>query len=108
MLNYDFSTPLTDEEVNSKLDAAAKEVIGRRMESAAIMFLEMHKPLSYLASQSIIVGMPFLGPLFGHQKLADLSKLLADSANVEKLIIRIEELAAARDDAEAEAAKKQE
>jgi hypothetical protein len=64
------------------------------------MFLEMHKPLSYLASQGLIVAMPMLGPFVGHQNVADYSKILSNSANVERLIQRIEELAAERDEAE--------
>ena len=67
------------------------------------MFLEMHKPLSYLASQGLIVAMPMLGPLVGHQNVADFSKILSNSANVERLIQRIEELAEERDEAESKA-----
>lgn len=100
MLNYDIHTPLSDEDVEKKLDAIARQVVDRRMEMPMAMFLEMHKPLSFLASQAMIVGMPFLGPFVGHQKMADYSKLLSDSANVERLILRIEELAAQRDESD--------
>lgn len=106
MFHYDITTPLTEEELNEKLDAIAKEVVGRRLESPAIMFLEMHKPLSYIASQGVILGMPFFGPLIGHQRMADFSKILQDSGNVEKLIVCIENMAAARDAAEEKAEDK--
>ena len=42
-------------------------------------------------------AMPFLAPVVGAQRMADLSRLLADRANVELLIDRIEEMAAERD-----------
>lgn len=102
MFHYDITTPLTEEEVNEKLEAIAKQVVGRHLESPAIMFLEMHKPLSYIASQGVIFGMPFFGPIVGHQRMADFSRFLQDSGNIEKLIVCIENAAAARDEAEAE------
>jgi len=108
MLNADFTTPLTLEEIDARLDVIARQIVGRRLETPASMFLEMHKPLSYLASQGLIVAIPMLGPLIGHQNIADFSKILSDSANVERLIQRIEELAAQRDDAEAKTKSKTE
>lgn len=100
MLNTDFTTPLSQEEIDARLDVIARQIVGRRLETPAAMFLEMHKPLSYLASQGLVVAMPMLGPFVGHQNVADYSKILSDSANVERLIQRIEELAAERDEAE--------
>ena len=100
MLNTDFTTPLSQEEIDARLDTIARQIVGRRLETPAAMFLEMHKPLSYLASQGLIVAMPMLGPFVGHQNVADFSKILSNSANVERLIQRIEELAEERDEAE--------
>jgi len=100
MLNTDFTTPLSQEEIDARLDTIARQIVGRRLETPAAMFLEMHKPLSYLASQGLIVAMPIVGPFVGHQNVADYSKILSNSANIERLIQRIEELAEERDEAE--------
>jgi hypothetical protein len=106
MFNVDFTTPLTEEELQSKLDAVAKEIVKRGMELPAVLMLEGHKPLSFLASQGLVMGMPLLGPFVGHQKMADLSKILADSANVDRLVKRIEEMSAEKDEFEAKAKAK--
>ncbi len=51
MLGVDLNTPLTDEERDSLIDSLAKKVADRRMETPAVLFLEMYKPLSFVASQ---------------------------------------------------------
>lgn len=97
MYDIDICTPLTQEQKNEVIESLAKKVAGRRLATPAVLFLDMHKPLSFLASQSLMVAMPLLGPLFGAQGLADLSKLLAERDNVEALIARIEEMSAEMD-----------
>lgn len=94
MFDVDLNTPLTDQEKNEVIEGLAKKIAGRRLETPAVLFLDMHKPLSFLASQSLLVAMPFLAPVFGAQGVADLSKLLAERDNVEALIQRIEEMSA--------------
>jgi hypothetical protein len=97
MYDIDICTPLTEEEKNKVIEGLAKKVAGRRLEAPAVMFLDMHRPLSFLASQSLLVAMPLLAPVFGAQGVADLSKLLANPDNVEALIRRIEEMSAEMD-----------
>lgn len=97
MYDIDISTPLTDERKNEVIDSIAKKIAGRRLETPAVLFLDMHKPLSFIASQSMMVALPLLGPIFGAQSMADLSKILADRENIELLIARIEEMSAAND-----------
>jgi len=95
MFEVDICTPLTDERRSEMIDSIARKVVGRRLEMPAVLFLDMHKPLSFIASQAMLVGMPFLGVMFGAQAVADVSKLLKDRENVEALIARIEEMSAA-------------
>ncbi len=89
-----FEVTLTDEERDAWIERAAHEVVRRRMEVPAVFMLEMHRPLSFLGSQALIVATPFLGALAGTDNVLKLSKLLEDSRNVERLVNRIEELAA--------------
>lgn len=94
MLDVDITTPLTDERRDEVIDSIAAKVAGRRLETPAVLFLDMHKPLSFIASQALLVGMPFLGLLFGAQSIADISKVLSERENVERIIKRIEEMSA--------------
>ncbi len=100
MFAIDLDTPLTREQIDSIVDPIAKKIVDRRLEVPAVLLLETHKPLSFVASQATLVAMPMLGPLVGAQRMADFSKILADRANVELLIARIEEMAATRDGSE--------
>ena len=75
----------------------AEEVTRRRMEVPAILALELHKPLAFLGSQALIVLTPMLAPVLGLQNLQKASELLKDPKNIELLIEKIEELAAARE-----------
>lgn len=97
MYDVDICTPLTDEQKNEVIESLAKKIAGRRLEMPAVLFLDMHKPLSFIASQSLLVAMPFLAPVFGAQSISDLSKLLAERDNIETLIRRIEEMSAEMD-----------
>jgi hypothetical protein len=97
MYDIDLCTPLTDERRNEVIDSIARKIAGRRLETPAVLFLDMHKPLSFVASQAMLVGLPFLGMFFGAQPVADISKLLRDRENVEALIARIEEMSAEND-----------
>lgn len=97
MFDVDLCTPLTEEQKNEVIESLAQKVAGKRLEMPAVLFLEMHKPLSFVASQSLLVAMPFLAPFFGAQGVADFSKLFSERENVEALIDRIEQLSAEAD-----------
>jgi hypothetical protein len=85
---------VTDEERDALVEKWAQKIVGRGLEMPVVLFLEMHKPLSFLASQGLIITMPFLGAFVGPETIAKYSKLLEDRQNIERLIQRIEELAA--------------
>jgi hypothetical protein len=62
------------------------------METPAILFLEMHKPISFFASQGLIVSSPFVAPIVGLDNLRIAARLFEKRENVELLIRRIEDL----------------
>lgn len=78
------------------IDSIARDVVRRRLETAAVMFLEMNKPLSFVAGQALVVGTPVLGAVFGADKVMRYGNLFGSRENVEKLIKKIEELVAER------------
>ena len=105
MLGVDIHTPLSEARREAIADAVARRIVARKLEAPAVMFLEMHKPLSFIASQATLVAMPMLGPLIGAQHTADLSKLLADRHGIDTLIERIEKMAAERENAQSDCRK---
>ena len=72
------------------LDHAAAWVVKKGLEAPAVMFLEMHKPLTTMASVAYAMGQPPLMFLFGFRRTEELRLLLSDRDNVEALIQRIE------------------
>jgi len=94
----DLGEPLSEEETQKLVDDIASAIVRRRLETPAVMFLEMNKPISYIAGQGLIVAMPFLAPLVGAERMARYSRFLQKPENIERLIQRIEELAEERDE----------
>ena len=82
---------LTPEDEQRLIDNIAKTVVDNGLEAPAIMFLEVTRPLSFIASQFAIIAS---GPL---QWLFDLESpkytgLFMKRENVGRIIERIEEL----------------
>lgn len=89
-MNDFWTEDLTEEETERLLDKAAEQVRKRRMEAPAILALEMHKPLAGFASHMMVATAPFTVPFFGYDNIHDMSRLLKDRKNVERLIQRLE------------------
>jgi|SRR5579872_5533589 len=94
----DWSEPLDPEERDRILQKVADGIVRRGMETPAILFLEMNKPLSFFASQGLIVMSPFVAPFIGFENVQIATRVLEDRDNIERLIRRIEDLALARQD----------
>jgi len=95
MINFEQEIP--PEEIDNIIESMARDVVRRRLETTAVLFLETNKPLSFVASQALVVGTPLLAPLFGVDTMRRYSGLLRSRDNIEKLIRRIEELASERE-----------
>ena len=61
------------------------------MSAPAILLLEMHAPLAFLASQLLFATQPFIGWLAGDRLISDLAYLLEEPENVKQLVTRLEE-----------------
>jgi hypothetical protein len=65
--------------------------IGRwRLESAAILCLEVTKPLSFIASQGLLLCEPLLGFFYKEPQISEYADLLADRSSVERLLSCLE------------------
>lgn len=85
---------LDDEE--GALEEIAQRVVAEGMGTAAILFLETSKPLSFLGGQAAIVATPFIGGFIEPARIERYAALFSDRAFIERLIQRIEELENAR------------
>jgi hypothetical protein len=86
--------PMDDEE--AAIEQIAGRVVSERMTSAAILFLETMKPVSFLGGQAAIAATPLLGGFLEPMKLERYSDMLGNREFVERLVRRIEELEAER------------
>jgi hypothetical protein len=73
---------------------SARRIVASGMEVPAVFALEMCRPLAFVAGQSLLVSAPFLAPIVGLDRLNQFSEMMGDRQNVERLLCRIEELAA--------------
>lgn len=88
----DWMDDLTPQERDDLIEKIAEGVVKRGMQTPAILFLEMHKPLTFVASQSLVATSPFIAPFVGIGNVQLAAKLIEKRENIELLIDRIEEL----------------
>jgi len=92
----DLDEPIDWEETIEKVAAKVSQL---GLEMPAILMLEAHKPLTFFANQGLIFLTPILYPLFGG-RTQRAARFFEDRKNVEKLIQRIEQKAADREQSE--------
>ena len=82
---------LSVERQEQLIDSVAGRVSNWGLGAPAIALLEAHKPLSFLASQALLVFVPLLTLCLGRSSLAEYASLLEDESSVERVIRRLEE-----------------
>lgn len=90
-MNKFWETKLTPEQEAELIDNIVERIHRHHLETPAILFFEMHKPLAGLAGQAMVVASPMAIPFFGFDAVNDYSRLLGDRSAVENLIQRLEE-----------------
>ena len=78
------------------IEEIAQRVVREGMATAAIIFLESSKPVSFLAGQAAIFATPMLGGFIEPLRLEKYADLFSNRDFIERLINRIEELDAER------------
>jgi hypothetical protein len=76
-------TEYTPEEQEKLLDRIADQIVRRRLEMPAALFLEMHRPLRFFAGQGLllfspllVLFSPLLGAFFGLKSVDKLSRFV--------------------------------
>lgn len=87
----------TDEELQL-LDTMAKEVVRRKLETPAILFLESLRPLNYLGSQAMVFFEPIVSIAVPTNKYNMVAKVLERRSFVQVLIDKIESYSASSKD----------
>jgi hypothetical protein len=74
------------------LDQIAAAVVRRELVMPAVFFLELNRPLAFLAGQATYVLVPFLAPLVGIGRMQEVARMLNDPTSIDRLLERIERL----------------
>ena len=75
---------------DDSIEKIAKKIVSLGLETPALFFLELHKPLYGVFYNLGLVAAPIATPLFGAERVHSLQDLLSDQKNVEALIKKIE------------------
>lgn len=86
------SQEISPERSQAIIEGVARRVVNMRLSAPAVLFLEMHKPLTFLASQAMTFVSPVFAAFFGFERMNEVAAFLRNRENIEALVERIEEL----------------
>ncbi len=86
--------PVDDSPLPQALERLAQGVVDRGLETMAIVFLESIRPLNFMTSQAMWAVWPVLEAAGAGNDFAQVAQALEDRRTIDRLIRRIEELAA--------------
>lgn len=72
------------------IERLAKQISRRRLTVPAILLLQVTRPLSFIASQGLLLCQPLLGFVYDASRVADYAELLADRASIDRLVAQLE------------------
>jgi hypothetical protein len=78
------------------IEHLARQIDRRKLSLPAVLFLEVTRPLSFIVSQGLFLCQPLLEFFYREPQVADYANLLADRANVDRLVARLERESSAR------------
>lgn len=88
--------PVAVESLPAILEKFAQTVVARRLDTPAILFLEMVRPLNFLGSQMVFAAVPIAGLFANERELNEVARALEHRGAVGCLISRIEQLSGKR------------
>lgn len=86
---------LSDARREELLERVNAQVRAWNLREPAIVFLSLHAPLAFLASQFLIAAQPFVGMMTGDAFARDVALLLEEPNSIQELIARLQEPAQA-------------
>ena len=78
------------EQSEQLLDRLAQQIDHWGLTLPALLFLQVTRPLSFIASQGLLLCQPALSFFYDTPRIAEYADLLADRANVDRLVARLE------------------
>jgi len=87
--------PLSPQRRDEILERIAQRIKRYGLITPAVLFLEMNKPLTFIASQAVHFFSPIVGVFIAN--VEEYAYLMEDRENVDRLIRRLEELAEEED-----------
>lgn len=82
---------LSVEQRDLLIERLVQKVSSLGLTAPAILFLEAHKPFSFIGSQALLFLQPLLGFLLGDETISQYAQLFEDQANVERLLQLLEQ-----------------
>lgn len=73
------------------IEQLAEQISRWRLTMPAILLLQVTRPLSFIASQGLLLCQPLLSFVYDAPRIADYAELLADRATIDRLVARLEE-----------------
>jgi hypothetical protein len=71
------------------IEKLARAIISRRLQSPAVLFLELNRPLGFLASQAALFARPFLSFFLRPEDVSAAAEVLADPEAFDQLLSRL-------------------
>jgi len=72
------------------IERLAKQISRWRLTVPAILLLQVTRPLSFIASQGLLLCQPLLSFVYDASRVADYAELLADRASIDRLVAQLE------------------
>jgi hypothetical protein len=79
------------EQSEQLLEQMSQQICRWRLTLPAIIFLQVTRPLSFIASQALLLCQPLISAFYDAPQIAGYADLLADRTNVDRLVARLEE-----------------
>lgn len=79
------------EQSEQLLEQLSHRICRWRLALPAIVFLQVTRPLSFIASQTLLLCQPLISAFYEAPQIASYADLLADRANLDRLVAQLEE-----------------
>ena len=79
------------EQSEQLLEQLSQQICRWGLTLPAIVLLQVTRPLSFIASQALLLCQPLISTVYDAPQIAGYAELLADRANLDRLVAQLEE-----------------